>query len=70
MLQSRATGQQFDPNASPAGIAISPRGAIWLTDTEATGFIDPGGKDVHTLRSEGSTQAETIAVQLLPHGAP
>jgi hypothetical protein len=31
-----------------------------------TGFIDAGGKDIHTLRNEGSVPAETIAVQLLP----
>jgi quercetin dioxygenase-like cupin family protein len=34
-----------------------------------SGFIDPGGNDVHTLRNEGSAQAETIAVQLLPKDA-
>jgi quercetin dioxygenase-like cupin family protein len=35
-----------------------------------TGFVDPGGKDVHTLRNEGTDVAETIAVQLLPADAP
>jgi quercetin dioxygenase-like cupin family protein len=34
-----------------------------------SGFIDPGGNDVHMLRNEGSVQAETIAVQLLPKDA-
>jgi quercetin dioxygenase-like cupin family protein len=34
-----------------------------------SGFIDPGGNDVHMLRNEGSAQAETIAVQLLPKDA-
>jgi quercetin dioxygenase-like cupin family protein len=33
------------------------------------GFVDPGGDDAHTLRNEGTTTAETIAVQILPHGA-
>jgi quercetin dioxygenase-like cupin family protein len=33
------------------------------------GFIDPGSGDVHMLRNEGSVQAETIAVQLLPKDA-
>jgi quercetin dioxygenase-like cupin family protein len=33
------------------------------------GFIDPGGADVHMLRNETSTPAETIAVQLLPNAA-
>jgi quercetin dioxygenase-like cupin family protein len=37
--------------------------------TAGTGFIDAGGNDVHTLRNEGSTTAETIAVQLLPRDA-
>jgi quercetin dioxygenase-like cupin family protein len=34
------------------------------------GFIDAGGNDVHMLRNDGSIPAETIAVQLIPHGAP
>jgi quercetin dioxygenase-like cupin family protein len=34
-----------------------------------TGFVDPGGADVHTLRNEGSVPAETIAVQFLPKDA-
>jgi quercetin dioxygenase-like cupin family protein len=34
-----------------------------------SGFIDEGGSDVHMLRNEGTTDAETIAVQLLPTGA-
>lgn len=34
-----------------------------------TGFADPGGDHVHLLRNEGSVQAETIAVQILPAGA-
>jgi quercetin dioxygenase-like cupin family protein len=33
------------------------------------GFVDPGGRDEHILRNEGSTPAETIAVQFLPQGA-
>jgi hypothetical protein len=35
-----------------------------------TGFIDPGGQDVHTLQNDGSVPAETIAVQILPKDAP
>jgi quercetin dioxygenase-like cupin family protein len=35
-----------------------------------SGFIDAGGNDVHMLRNNGTTGAETIAVQILPHGAP
>jgi quercetin dioxygenase-like cupin family protein len=34
-----------------------------------SGFIDLGSGDVHMLRNEGSVQAETIAVQLLPQDA-
>jgi hypothetical protein len=37
--------------------------------TAGTGFIDPGGEDVHMLRNQSSVQAETIAVQLLPRQA-
>ncbi len=33
------------------------------------GFVDPGGRDEHILRNEGSSPAETIAVQILPQGA-
>jgi hypothetical protein len=32
------------------------------------GFVD-SGQDVHTLRNEGTVEAETIAVQLVPAGA-
>lgn len=39
------------------------------TYTAGTGFIDAGGQDVHTLRNNGSVQAETIAVQFLPKDA-
>ena len=38
--------------------------------TAGTGFIDPGGDHAHILRNEGSVEAETIAVQILPAGAP
>jgi quercetin dioxygenase-like cupin family protein len=34
-----------------------------------SGFVDPGGDHVHLLRNEGSVEAETIAVQILPAGA-
>jgi hypothetical protein len=33
-------------------------------------FVDAGGTDVHMLRNNGTTTAETIAVQLLPSGQP
>ena len=39
------------------------------TYVAGTGFVDPGGTDVHLLRNETSVPAETIAVQLLPGGA-
>jgi quercetin dioxygenase-like cupin family protein len=38
--------------------------------TEGSGFIDPGGGDVHILRNETGAAAETIAVQILPKDAP
>jgi quercetin dioxygenase-like cupin family protein len=33
-------------------------------------FVDEGGEHVHMLRNESNATAETIAVQVLPHGAP
>jgi len=33
------------------------------------GFVDPGDGHVHILRNETGVPAETIAVQLLPHGS-
>src|SRR5919108_2452198 len=38
--------------------------------TAGEGFVDPGGRHVHLLRNEASAPAKTIAVQLLPKGAP
>jgi len=37
--------------------------------TQGMGFVDPGGGHVHVLRNEGSVQASTIAVQLIPSAA-
>jgi predicted metal-dependent enzyme (double-stranded beta helix superfamily) len=37
--------------------------------TAGMGFVDPGGDHVHVLRNEGSVEARTIAVQLIPAGA-
>jgi quercetin dioxygenase-like cupin family protein len=34
------------------------------------GFVDPGAGQVHLLRNEGNVPAVTVAVQLLPAGAP
>jgi hypothetical protein len=34
-----------------------------------TGFVDPGGGHVHLLRNEGSVEARTIPVQLIPAAA-
>ena len=34
------------------------------------GFVDAGGGDVHMLRNETLQPAETVAVQVLPQGAP
>lgn len=38
--------------------------------TQGMGFVDPGEGHVHNLRNEGSIEARTITVQLLPAGAP
>jgi quercetin dioxygenase-like cupin family protein len=37
--------------------------------TAGMGFVDPGGAHVHVLRNEGSVEARTVAVQLIPAGA-
>jgi len=33
-------------------------------------FVDEGGDHVHVLRNEGTVEARTITVQLIPAGAP
>jgi quercetin dioxygenase-like cupin family protein len=38
--------------------------------TVGQGFVDPGGHHVHNLRNEGSVEARTVAVQLIPAGQP
>ena len=37
--------------------------------TAGTGFVDSGGDHVHIIRNEGTVQATTIAVQIIPSGA-
>jgi hypothetical protein len=37
--------------------------------TQGMGFVDPGGGHVHLLRNEGSIDARTITVQLIPAAA-
>ena len=37
--------------------------------TQGMGFVDPGGDHVHIIRNEGTVEAATIAVQLIPAGA-
>jgi quercetin dioxygenase-like cupin family protein len=39
------------------------------TYSAPSGFVDPGGDDVHMLRNDTNGPAETIAVQFLPQGA-
>lgn len=38
--------------------------------TAGQGFVDAGGADVHLLRNQGTVDAVTVAVQILPAGAP
>jgi quercetin dioxygenase-like cupin family protein len=38
--------------------------------TAGMGFVDPGGGHVHVIRNEGSEQAQTVAVQLIPAAQP
>jgi quercetin dioxygenase-like cupin family protein len=47
-----------DPNCKPH-----------VYSTGAT-FVDPGGTHVHIIRNEGTVQASTIAVQLIPANQP
>lgn len=37
--------------------------------TTGMGFVDPGGDHVHLLRNEGTVEARTVAVQLIPADA-
>jgi hypothetical protein len=37
--------------------------------TVGMGFVDEGGDHVHVIRNEGSVEARTVAVQLIPAGA-
>ena len=38
--------------------------------TPGMGFVDPGGDHAHIIRNEGTVDAQTIAVQLIPAGQP
>ncbi len=38
--------------------------------TAGMGFVDPGGNHVHIIRNEGTVEAQSIAVQLIPAGQP
>jgi quercetin dioxygenase-like cupin family protein len=37
--------------------------------TAGMGFVDPGGDHRHVIRNEGTTEARTITVQVIPAGA-
>jgi predicted metal-dependent enzyme (double-stranded beta helix superfamily) len=37
--------------------------------TQGMSFVDSGGRHVHIIRNEGTVEAATIAVQLIPAGA-
>jgi quercetin dioxygenase-like cupin family protein len=41
-----------------------------VTYAAGTAFLDDGGSDVHELVNNGTTPAETIAVQFIPQGQP
>ena len=49
-----------DPTCTPHEYSASPQG---------TGFVDIGGGAVHVIRNEGTVDAQTIVVQLIPAGA-
>jgi hypothetical protein len=50
-----------DPTCTPHEFSASAQG---------TGFVDIGGGAVHLIRNEGTVDAQTIVVQLIPAGAP
>jgi hypothetical protein len=37
--------------------------------SQGMGFVDPGGDHVHVIRNQGSIEARTITVQLIPAAA-
>ncbi len=43
---------------------------VYGASAQGTGFVDVGGGAVHVIRNEGSVDAQTIVVQLIPAGAP
>jgi quercetin dioxygenase-like cupin family protein len=49
-----------DPTCTPHEYSASSQG---------TGFVDIGGGAVHVIRNEGTIDAQTIVVQLIPAGA-
>jgi predicted metal-dependent enzyme (double-stranded beta helix superfamily) len=49
-----------DPTCTPHEYSASSQG---------TGFVDIGGGAVHVIRNEGTVDAQTIVVQLIPAGA-
>jgi hypothetical protein len=38
--------------------------------TVGMGFVDPGAGHVHIIRNEGTVEAQTVAVQIIPAGQP
>ena len=38
--------------------------------TQGMGFVDEGGDHAHVIRNEGTVEARTVAVQLIPAGQP
>jgi hypothetical protein len=51
-----------DPTCTPKSYSAS--------GTGPNGFVDVGGGEVHMIRNEGTEEARTIVVQLIPAGAP
>jgi quercetin dioxygenase-like cupin family protein len=45
-------------------------GCAARTYSAGSGFVDPGGGDVHMVRNEGSVDLELVGFQILPAGAP
>ena len=76
-LAGGSTGWHTHPGHSLIIVTAGAVTAYEGTDTSCTppvytagmGFVDPGGDHVHLLRNEGTSEARTVAVQLLPSGA-
>jgi quercetin dioxygenase-like cupin family protein len=77
-LPNATTGWHSHPGPSVVTVVTGTMTNYESTDEKCTphvysagtSFVDAGGRDAHMLRNESGAPAETIAVQLVPAGAP